>query len=181
MENKVKFPVITHHLCRQFNNWYGVLQVCFGEQALVAKEAWTWISHINQHESSYDACFKADPDFGARILELIDLTFFQLCEACLRAQLLDDVDFTAIAFHNQRFDILQNCFQANEQTYLTLPPKKTHGLEGEEGNDALRDGKKKPKGNKDGGKEYFQYQYRDLGTMVHNGSQPVEWKLPGFK
>jgi hypothetical protein len=79
--------------------------------------------------------------------------------------------------------ILQNCFQANKPAYLTLPPKKPHGLEGEEGDDALKDGKKKPKWNKDGGKEKFQYQYqyRDLGTMVHNGTQPVEWKLPGFK
>jgi hypothetical protein len=180
-ENKFKFPVVTHHLRHQFNNWYGVLQVCFGEQALVAKEARAWINHIDQHESSYDACFKADPDFGARILGLIDLTFFQLCETCLRAQSLDDVDFTAIALQNKRFDIIQNCFQANKPAYLTLPPKKTHGLEGDEGNNALKDGKKKPKGNKDGGRDRFQYQYRDLGTMIRNGSQPVEWKLPGFK
>lgn len=182
-ENKFKYPVSTHHLRHQFNNWYGVLQVCFSEQALVAKEARAWITHIDQYESSYDACFKADPDFGAKILGLIDLTFFQLCEACLRAKSIEDVDFTAIALHNKRFDILQNCFQANKPAYLTLPPKKTHGLEGEEGDEASKDGKKKPKWNKEGGKEKFQYQYqyRDLGTMVRNGSQPVEWKLPGFK
>jgi len=82
-ENKFKFPTITHHLRHQLKNWYGVLQVCFGEGAIIAKEARAWISHIDQYESSYDACFKSDVDFGAKVLGLIDLTFFQLCNACL--------------------------------------------------------------------------------------------------
>jgi hypothetical protein len=30
-ENKFHYPCTTHHLCHQFNNWFGVLQVCFGE------------------------------------------------------------------------------------------------------------------------------------------------------
>jgi hypothetical protein len=100
-ENKFKYPKSTHQLHHQFNNWYGILQVCFSEQALVAKEARAWVTHIDQYESSYDACFKVDPDFGAKILGLIDLTFTQLCNACLRAQSINDVDFTAIALHNK--------------------------------------------------------------------------------
>ncbi len=65
-KNKFKYTSVTHHLCHQFNNWYGILQVCFGEQALVAKEAQAWICHVDQHESSYNACFKADPHFAAQ-------------------------------------------------------------------------------------------------------------------
>jgi hypothetical protein len=81
-ENKFKYPSTSHHL-HQFNNWYGVLQVCFGEYSIVAKEARAGIVHIDQFESSYDACFKADSDFGAKILGLADLTFFQFCNSCL--------------------------------------------------------------------------------------------------
>jgi hypothetical protein len=145
-ENKFKYPFCSHHLRHQFNNWYGVLQVCFGGQSIVSKEARAWITHIDQFESSYDACFKADVDFGARILGLVDLTFFQLCDTCLRAQAIEDVDFTSIALNNKRFDILQNCFQANKPAYLTLIPKKSRPLEGEDGGDKnSKDGKKKPK------------------------------------
>jgi len=139
-ENKFKFPTSTHHLRHQFNNWYGVLQVCFGE----AKEARAWISHIDQFESSYDACFKSDVDFGAKVLGLIDLTFFQLCDACLRAQSIEDVEFSSIILSGKRLDILQNCFQANKPAYLTLPPKKSHGLEGDNTED--KDGRRKRNG-----------------------------------
>jgi hypothetical protein len=112
----------------------------------VSKEARAWITHIYQFESSYDACFKADVDFGVRILGLVDLTFFQLCDTCLRAQAIEDVDFTSITLNNKRFDILQNCFQANKPAYLTLIPKKSRPLEGEDGGDEnSKDGKKKPK------------------------------------
>jgi hypothetical protein len=181
-ENKFKFPSSSHHLRHQFNNWYGVLQVCFGEQSLVAKESRAWITHIDQFESSYDACFKADSDFGAKILGLVDLTFFQLCDACLRANSIEDVDFTSIALNNKRFDILQNCFQANKPVYLTSVPKKTHPLEGEEGGDeAQREGKKKPRFAKEGGREKNREDYRDLGAMVRNGSQQIEWKVTGPK
>jgi hypothetical protein len=38
-ENKFKYPLCTHHLRHQFNNWYGVLQVCFGANSIVAKES----------------------------------------------------------------------------------------------------------------------------------------------
>jgi hypothetical protein len=58
----------------------------------------------------------------------------------------------AIALQIKHFDILQNCFQANKPAYLTLPPKKSHGFEGEEGDDALKDGKKKPSGLRKEGK-----------------------------
>ena len=89
-----------------FNNWYGVLQVCFGEKTLVAREAQAWITHVDQYESSYDACFISDPEFGARVLGLIDLTFFELWNACHHAQSIADVSFTAIPLHHEQIDIL---------------------------------------------------------------------------
>jgi hypothetical protein len=152
--------------------------VCFGEKSIVAKEARAWISHLDQFESSSDSCFKADPDFGAQVLGLIDLTFFQLCDACLKAPTIDEVDFTSIALHNKRVDILQNCFQANKLAHLLQNSKKTHGLEGEDGDETTKDGKKKTKLTKDG-KDKFQY--RDLGALVHITSQNQDWKIIGNK
>ncbi len=64
-ENKFCSPDTTHLLRHQFYNWYGVLQVCFREKSLVAKEARAWITHINKYELSCAAGFKS---FGARIL-----------------------------------------------------------------------------------------------------------------
>jgi hypothetical protein len=176
-DNKFKFPSVMHPLHHQFNNWYGVLQVCFGEGAIIAKEARAWIKHINQYESSYDACFKLDADFGAKVLGLVDLTFFQLCDTCLHAQSIEEVDFSAIVLSGKRLDILQNCFQVNKPAYLTLPPKKSHGLEGDETEE--KDGKKKTKWLKGGGSDGSRF--IDLGNMVKNGSPNADWKIQGLK
>jgi hypothetical protein len=148
-----------------------VLQVCFGVNSIVSKEARAWIVHFDQFESSYNASFKADPDFGAKVLGLVDLMFFQQCDSCLKAQSIKDVDFTSIALNNKRFDILQNCFQANKPAYLNSTMKKSHPLEGEEGGDGNNDNKKKPKWAKEGGKDKNGANYRDLGAMVRNGTQ----------
>jgi hypothetical protein len=118
VENKFRSPDNTHHLQHQFNNWFGVLQVCFGEKSLVAKEAKAWIVHLDRYELSYDASFKSDPDFGAHILGLVDLTFFQLCDACLHAKTIIEIDFGQICLSAKCSDILQNCFQANKPVYL---------------------------------------------------------------
>jgi hypothetical protein len=82
-ENKFKSPTSTHLIRHQFNNWYGVLQLCFGKKALIMIEAKEWIHHIDKFEPSYDNSFKSDKDFGAKILGLVDLTFFQFCDSCL--------------------------------------------------------------------------------------------------
>jgi hypothetical protein len=87
-ENKFKFPSVTYHLRHQFNNWYGVLQVCFGEGAIIAKEARAWMKHIDQYKSSYNACFKLDADFGAK------------------------VDFSVIVLSGKRLEILQKLFSS---------------------------------------------------------------------
>jgi hypothetical protein len=55
-----------------------MLQICFGKDALLSKEARAWIDHIDKYESSYDARFKTVTDFGAKVLGLIDLTFFSV-------------------------------------------------------------------------------------------------------
>jgi hypothetical protein len=144
----------------------------------MAREARAWISHVDQFESSYDACFKSNADFGAKVLGLIDLTFFQLCDARLRAQSIKEVDFSSIVLNGKRLDILQNCFQANKPAYLMLPPKKSHGLEGEELE--KKDGKKKTKWLKRGGGKDGP-PFRDLGAMVQNSSQQPEWKVQGLK
>jgi hypothetical protein len=77
-ENKAKCPESTYQLRHQLNNWYGMLQICFGKDALLSKEARAWIDHIDKYESSYDARFKTVTDFGAKVLGLIDLTFFSV-------------------------------------------------------------------------------------------------------
>ncbi len=87
-DNKFKFPSVMHPLYHQFYNWYGVLQVCFGEGAIIAKEARAWMKHIDQYKSSYNACFKLDADFGAK------------------------VDFSVIVLSGKRLEILQKLFSS---------------------------------------------------------------------
>jgi hypothetical protein len=100
---------------------------------------------VDQHETSYDACFKSDPEFGAKLLGLIDLTFFELCDSCLRASEIEDVDYSQLSLQSKRFDILQNYFQANKLAYLTVPYKRPREVDVEGSNDYAKGGKKKPK------------------------------------
>ncbi len=74
-ENKFHAPVSTNLLRHQFNNWYGILQICFGDKSLVAREAKSWIHHIDKNELAYNARFKGDADFGAKLLGAVDLAF----------------------------------------------------------------------------------------------------------
>jgi hypothetical protein len=185
-ENKFRYPYTTHHLRHQFNNWFGVLQVCFGERSLVSKEAKAWIVHIDNFELSYDACFKTDPEFGARVLGLVDLTFFQLCDACLRAKSIEDVDYSQICLSTKRSDILQNCFQAHKPVYLITNPKKTRDEDEQELDDLIRkkiklNEQKDKNKDKDKDKDKDKYQYRDLGTMVKNPNAVQDWILTGVK
>jgi hypothetical protein len=179
-ENKFRSPDSTHHLRHQFNNWFGVLQVCFGEKSLVAKEARAWIVHIDRYELSYDAGFKSDPDFGSRILGLVDLTFFQLCDACLRAKTIDEIDFGQICLSAKRSDILQNCFQANKPVYLLSNAKKVRDDDEKELDELIR---KKIKLNEDKSKDKDKDKniYRDLGNMVKNPNAVQDWILTGVK
>jgi hypothetical protein len=112
-ENKFKTPTITHLLRQQFNNWYGLFQIIIGAKALTTMEIREWIDHIDKHKTSYDAGFKSDKDFGAKILGLVNLTFFQFCESCLRASTPDNVKFSQTLLESKRQEISQNCFQAN--------------------------------------------------------------------
>jgi hypothetical protein len=52
-----------------------------------------WIVHIDENELAYNARFKADVDFGAKLLGAIDLAFFNLCDSCFRASSIDEVDY----------------------------------------------------------------------------------------
>jgi hypothetical protein len=109
-ENKFHTPHSTHLLRHQFNNWYGILQICFGDKSLVAKEAKAWIHHVDEHELAYNARFKGDPDFGAKLLGAIDLAFFNLCDVCFRATNIEDVDFGKNCLSHLRDDIVGNRF-----------------------------------------------------------------------
>jgi hypothetical protein len=117
-ENRFKTSQSSHLLRNLFNNWYGVLQLCFEKKALITLEAREWIIHIYKYETLYDSHFKSDKDFGAKVLGLVDLTFFQFCDSCIRASNPENVDFSLISLHYKRFDILKNCFQANNPASL---------------------------------------------------------------
>jgi len=88
-ENKFFVPKTPTLLRHQPNNWYGILQICFGDKSLVAREAKTWIIHVDENELAYNARFKADIDFGAKLLGAIDLAFFNLCDSCFRASTIE--------------------------------------------------------------------------------------------
>jgi hypothetical protein len=168
-ENKFKSPISTHLLRHQFNNWYGVLQLCFGKAALITLEAKEWIQHIDKFEPSYDNSFKSDKDFGSKILGLIDLTFFQFCDSCIRATTPDEVDYGVISLHTKRYDIVQNCFQANKPSYLitTKPPP----TDPDDEDKKERDGKKKKlKLDKDPPKPG-----KELGSLIRNPNPNKDW------
>jgi len=169
-ENKFKTPTTTHFLRHQFNNWYGLFQIIFGTKALITLEIREWIDHIDKHETSYDAGFKSDKDFGAKILGLVDLTFFQFCESCLRASTPDDVKFSQILLENKRQEIIQNCFQANKPAYLVTTKTSTIDVEDDE-NDADKGHRnKRLKKEKDG-----LVVDRDLGKAVTNTNPVKDW------
>jgi hypothetical protein len=166
-EKKFKTPTSTHLLRHQFNNWYGVLQLCFGPKALITLEAREWINHIDKHETSYDSNFKGDKDFGAKVLGLVDLTFFQLCDSCIRASSPDNVDYSLISLHNKRFDIIQNCFQANKPAYLIStkpPPSDSDDEEKSKNKDNKR---KRAKLDKDKDKDHTGGP-KELGSLIRN-------------
>jgi len=173
-ENKFHAPKTTPLLRHQFNNWYGIIQICFGNKSLVAREAKVWIVHIDENELAYNARFKADVDFGAKLLGAIDLAFFNLCDSCFRASSIDEVDYGKCCLSSLRDDILGNRFHEGMPAYLIAANNPKNELEDDEHEDSGR-AKKKLKGPKD--KENF----KDLGQMVKNTQAVHEWIMPGFK
>jgi hypothetical protein len=92
-ENKFHTPPSTNLLRHQLNNWYGILQICFGNKSLVSREAKTWILHMDDNELAHNARFKGDVEFGAKLLGAIDLAFVNLCDSCFQASSVVYVDF----------------------------------------------------------------------------------------
>jgi len=175
-ENKFTYPDSTHLLRHQFNNWYGVLQICFGEKSLVAREARTWITHVDEFELAYNAHFKMDTTFGAKVLGAIDLAFFQLCDSCFRASGIHDVNFSKNCLVNLRDDIESNRFHENLPAYLVSSIKKKRDSD-EDAVDDIAKKNKRFKDIKDPNKDKF----RDLGDMVKNQQAVQEWLIPGGK
>jgi len=176
-ENKFHYPHSTHLLRHQINNWYGVLQVCFGDKSLLAKESRAWIKHIDEFELAYDARFKTDSEFGAKILGAIDLSFFQFCDSCFRATSIHDVDFGKISLANLRDDIINNRFHENMPVYL-VANKGKRDLDEEDAEEVAAKKKKRLKDIKDFDKNK---NFKDLGEMVKNQHPVQEWLLPGGK
>jgi hypothetical protein len=155
-----------------------MLQICFGKNALVTKEARARIDHIDQFELSYDARFKTDTNFGAKVLGLIDLTFFQFCDSCLKAASFDDVDISLISLENDRYGITRNTFQANVPAYLVLLQKRKSDSNGEDSDEEAKKKRLKLAKEKE---EKDKSNFRDLGNMVKNPNQVNEWKVLGSK
>jgi hypothetical protein len=177
-ENKSKCPDSTHQLRHQLNNWYGMLQICFGKDALISKEARIWIEHMDKFELSYDARFKMVPDFGAKVLGLIDLTFFQFCDSCLKAESFEDVNFAAISLEHDRYCITRNTFPADLPPFLVLQQKCKSELEPADSDEESKKKRGKVEKDKD---EKDKSNYKDLGNMVKNQNPVNDWKVVGSK
>jgi hypothetical protein len=177
-ENKAKCPDNTHHLRHQLNNWYGMLQICFGKEALIMKEARAWIDHVDKFELSYDAQFKTDTEFGVKVLGLIDLTFFQFCDSCLKADSLEEVDFGSIALDNDHYNITRNTFQACVPAYLAIQQKRRADNDPEDSEDETKKRRRKLLKEKE---ERDKFQIKDLGNLVKNPNPVAEWKVEGKK
>jgi hypothetical protein len=174
-ENKFHAPLSTYLLRHQLNNWYGILQICFGNKSLIAREAKSWIIHVDKNELAYNARFKGDAEFGAKLLGAIDLAFFNLCDSCFRAVSIHDVDYSKNCLSHLRDNILGNRFHEGLPSYLLSELKSKRKLDDTDPSDQ---GKtvKKTKDAKDG-KEKF----KDLGEMVKNTQAVQDWILPGGK
>ncbi len=170
-ENKFHAPQTTHLLRHQLNNWYGIIQVCFGDKSLVAREAKVWIHHVDEHELAYNARFNGDVDFGAKLLGAIDLAFFNLCDFCFRAVSIEDVDYGKTCLSHLRDDIFGNRFHEGMPTYLLAPRKRELEDEDQHGD---KQGIKKYKDTKE-----HENQVKDLGEMVKNTQAVQDWILPG--
>jgi hypothetical protein len=107
------------------------------------------------------------------------LTFFQLCDACIRAKSIEDVDFSQICLNSNRSDILQNYFIANKPVYLVMNTKKQQGHDDKDLEDPIRKKNKlqdqKDKDIKD------KLSCRDLGCLVKNSQTNQNWIIPGSK
>jgi len=123
-ENKFHAPVSTNLLHHQFNNWFSILQICFGDKSLVAREAKSWIHHIDDNELAYNVRFKGDAEFGAKFLGAVALAFFNFCDSCFRASTIHDVDYGKYCMSALRDDIVGNCFHEGIPTYLLTQNKK---------------------------------------------------------
>jgi hypothetical protein len=176
-ESKAKCPDSTHQLRHQLNNWYGMLQICFGKDALITKEARAWVEHVDKFELSYDARFKTVPEFGAKVLGLIDLTFFQFCDSCLKAESFEDVNFAAICLDHDRYCITRNTFQAEIPPFLVLQQKRKSDIDADSDEESKKLKRLKTKDKEDKEKHH----YRDLGNMVKNPHPVNEWKVVGSK
>jgi hypothetical protein len=164
-------PTLLRH---QFNNWLGILQICFGDKSLLAREAKCWIVHSDENELAYNARFKGDPEFGAKLLGAIDLAFFNLCDSCFRATTIHEVEFGKYCLSTLRDDIVCNRFHEGMPTYLIAPNKKRE-LEDDEGGENKADKKRTiDKNNKEN-------KFKDLGEMVKNGQAVQDWIMPGNK
>jgi hypothetical protein len=176
-ESKAKCPDSTHQLRHQLNNWYGMLQVCFGKEALITKEARAWVEHVDKFELLYDARFKTVSEFGAKVLGLIDLTFFQFCDSCLKAETFEDVDFAAICLDHDCYCIARNTFQAEIPPFLVLQQKRKNDADADSDEESKKFKRLKTKDKEEKEKPH----YRDLGNMVKNPHPVNEWKVVGAK
>jgi hypothetical protein len=104
-----------------------------------------------------------------KFLGLVDLTFYQLCDSCLRSKHPEDIDFSLISLHSKRFDILQNCFQANKPSYLVTAKPPPAPVDDDDKQDG--EGKKK-KAKLDKDKDY---QPKDLGNLIKNPNPVKDW------
>jgi hypothetical protein len=112
------------------------------------------------------------------VLGLIDLTFFQLCDSCLKANSFEDINFGAISLESDRYGITRNTFQANIPGYLVLLQKRKSDSDAEDGN---KEAKKKHLKLAKEKEERDKSNYNDLGNMVKNLNQVNDWKIIGSK
>jgi hypothetical protein len=175
IEHLLKFnfeiPRSYHKLRHQLNNWLGVCMLVFGEKSLVAKEIKMWLKHADDNEQSYDACYKIDRDFGAKLLGNIALTFYMFCASCQTAVKPDDVNFSILSLQHKREEIEQLSFVGNMPPYLIPSGLKKRETPDDESVESII--KQKKKGKKNDGKQ--KGGGKDLGTLLKNSHQVREW------
>jgi len=127
-KDNFKIPLSSCQLWHQLNNWAGILQLVFEAESKILLEALEWIKHINKYETSYDASFKIDNDFSAKICGIIDLSTYQFLNSWMTGKLPDEKTHLT-CYHSITRGLTSSgiaLLQTSPRTWLSWSPQWIH-------------------------------------------------------
>jgi hypothetical protein len=166
LKDRFEVPTSTVKARHHAHNWYMILQICFGEKSLLALKAKDWVTHIDENEAAYDACFRCNKDFGAKLGGCINLAFYQFLSSCFNVTTPDKVNFAGISLHHKHVEIENLNLTGHRPSYLMATQDKSR----------IRDDPDdKPTNKKQQKTDKLQNERKDLGAVICNTNQIKGW------